>query len=413
MLNPTNYHKQSLFIIWNDGLALVPEIRADLAKDSVILADVRIIWSANKAQSNLRRLYQKPLIDGDTEDFSSEKITKPVLHVFYVETLDGRSALHRSATGEIEEVNPYFISKKELYRSWAVSEFNYSFLVHCAASSDELRLQTVLFFGTEGADLLWAGERYSKDALEGDLVGSEGWDSLEAAFHVLSYSVDWVVLRGWESLPKGNVGDDLDILVRTNKTASSALCLLHKQQDRKFRNGQLRIAREPIKVDLHWIHDGYFDPTWQLKVLEDRVVQDWVFRPSTIDAFFTLIYAEYVNRKYERKSKIERLKLVSKEIRHTGWLNDDMYNDRGNMLQLLSKFMESRGYVWVTPVVQRFEQAADAVYVLPKANLDRRAQDCSLIVRTLAHITRYIMPVRIRSFLVKYVRKQYISKNGW
>lgn len=405
-IHPPEDLSHCLFIVWPDAFDFVDRIRDDLSQDFRILADVRLQWSQQHVQNNLRRLYRQPVLSEPDATFISPKASKPFLHVFYVESSSNEIALHASATLEIERINPAFANKKDIYRQWIVdSGVEYPFLVHSAARLDELRLQTVLLFGTEQASALWAGQPLGMAELKRDVTGAAGWASLREAFDALDHSIDWCVLRGWEDLPDHFSSNDLDILVDNPKSASSALGLLHNLEGSNIRSGLMRLSDQDIKCDLHWTGDGYLDAVWENHLLSNRVKESNVFRPNSEDAFFSLIYSEYVHRHQERPEKIDRILRVSQELSHTGWLTSDLFKDRQKVLKTLAGYMKIQGYFWVPPVAERYAQAEDAVAALPKPDAQYLFIKKPVFFRIGARIAHRILPINLRKTIGQKVRK--------
>lgn len=406
--SPTAHSTHALFVVWSDALPLVGSIRADLAEECTILADVRVEWSEARRFDNLRRFYQQPLQDGDKTTYQPEKMMGNALHVFYAENADAKLVLHRSAAGEIEQVLDVFITCKQKFRRLAEQKYGYPYLVHCAATPQELRLQTTLLFGPEIGARLAQGERLTADTLKKDIVGADGWVSLAEAFEALSGAVDWCVMRGWDGLPNAVDGDDLDILVSSKKAAFSALGLTQPKGPDGRRNGYLSlVSGEKIKFDLHWVGDGYFDPFWQTEVLHTCQSQNSFFRPSPTHALMTAIYSEIVARPAAREKQMERIRHLADSVAHSGWLTHEALAHRQSLLEILRGFMLSNNFVMTTPVVRRHNLAMDAQKVLPRNGGAWRAGRINKIKTIAMRSARRILPAKVRAFLLLIYRKRY------
>lgn len=409
LLFPPSDLTQSLFIVWSDAFDILGRVREDLNGSFNVLADVRVQWSKEHAQENICRLYGQPSLRDGYKNFGAKKISKPELHAFYVENPMVDASLHSSATGEIERLNKDFAIKKQLYRQWSQeSNGGYPYLIHSAAQLDELRFQTVLLFGPERAKALWYRQKLEITELHQDLVGAGGWASLREVFVVLDHTVDWCVLRGWEGLPDNFSASDLDILVADWRRASAVLGLVHDQGNpSNIRNGQIILPNMEIKCDLHWTGDGYLDAIWQKNILLNRVIEKDVFRPNSEDAFFSLIYSEYVHRATERLEKVERIKRIGAELSHTGWLTDDLFGDRTQMLKVLAGYMKVSGYYWTPPVVDRYAQPQDAVDLLPKQITGAVRPSDPYLLQLAISLARRVLPSGLRRKLSKPVRRLF------
>jgi hypothetical protein len=358
----------------------------------------------------MRRFYQQPLKINEKTSFLPEKISGNELHVFYVANSNSNLVLHRSASGELEQVLDVFVKCKQRFRTLAERKCGHPYLIHCAATRSELKLQTSLLFGTKNSAQLAQGIRMEAKLSAQDLIGADGWKDLREAFEALSGAVDWCVLRGWETLPHQVAGDDLDILVSSKKAAFSSLGLLQPDGPDGSRNGYLTLnSGEKIKFDVHWVGDGYFDSFWQADVLKRRVSKNGVFRPEPTQALMTAIYSEIVARPLAREKQMGRIKELARDVAHSGWLTDEALAHRRSLLEVLRGFMLSNGYVMSTPLVRRHEIARDALKILPQRSDNATGDSAKAVKNLLKRIARSVLPPKLRSMLLSIFRKHYGS----
>jgi len=396
-IGPSNDLTDTLFITWSEANCFVDELRQDLSVDFDILADVEISWTKENIINNVKRLYGKPLYFDDLKEFEPRKTSGNKIHVFYVKQRSTNIVLHRSASGEFERVSLSSVKNKEKYRKLAYDKFSYPYMIHSASTIEELRLQTPLLLGMQNAMTLWIGERMSIKSIDSDLQGANGWASLKSALEHLSLCTDWCVLRGWDELEDGLIGDDLDILVADKDIASSALGLLFKENDKQMRNGYLQLQDgTSIKVDLHWVGDGYFDTNWQKDILKNSYLVNEIKRPDEVNALFSLIYNEFVNRTEVRENKILSIKKLAQEVSHSGWLKKEIFDDENKTIQLLVDYMYSNGYVWTLPLVKRHDQAHRVINRLPRSTIKKVS-------------FKNIISIKVIAFLKKNLPKSWIT----
>lgn len=362
-----NDKQKSLFIVWSSALNLVDFIRGDLASATTITADLRVTWSDSLLPQNLKRLYKELLIKGDCKEYQPEKIRGNSFHLFCVETDSNEKILHRSAAGEFEWSARQFVEKKKAYRQLCQDRNMSPYLIHSAFTQKELELQLGLIVGPRLAFDILANKVCEQETLKSDLMGANGWDDLRSAFNFLSFSCRWCVLRNFDSLPSSVVGDDIDILVEDRETAASLLGLVFDPDDKDRRAGKLMMKDGThLKIDLHWLGDGYFDVVWQAEILDKRVLKNDIYRPDPEGYFFTYLYNELINRPTPRPEKMILLGEQELFIPNSGWLNTSLIASQKKLCRLLADYMCCRGYIRERPKIIRHDQNISNLKMLPK-----------------------------------------------
>jgi|GEM_PF-2050025 len=397
----------ALFLVWSEGLPLVERIRRDLMGDFRILADIRCRWTPEKTYANFQRLYRNTILkEALNQPFTSRKVTDPEFHLFYVRSEDHKACLHRSAAWEVERVNPDFVAKKALYRDWTDDVSDFPYLVHCAATIEEVRLQTTLLLGPAKAQRLWSGQPLHDTELNQDLIGAHGWPDRAVAFEVLSLCTSWCVFGSANHLLHGAERELLELLVEDRKAASAALGLIHQRDDLLRRTGKLVCADSIVDCDLYWPGDGCLDPLWESRVIRDRVQASTnVYFPNDEHTLFIAIYREYVHRETARPEDIARLAGIARKISHSGWLTESMFSERQTMLKLLSGYMTVRNYVLVEPVGFNRVLASDAVRWLPTATPAQPGSDEPWLIRWASVLSHWLLPRGLRRQLISALRR--------
>jgi hypothetical protein len=400
---------QAMFILWSDALPLVEDCRKLLQESCIIQADIEYEWSDALISENMRRLYQQPIQLDKNLDFGREKMSGKNLHIFYVSTHIGDNIFHRSAAGEIEFVNSNILSLKSKFRELVYPLTGSPYSVHCASSSEELKLQSALIFGLTEHKRLEKGELILDKFKKADLCGSGGWNSLHDAFQFISSLTSWCVMRGWESLPDYVSGDDLDTLVENRKLFFAALGLKQPNNHDFLRNGYLEIKNSDtfIKLDVHWIGDGYFDTKWQYNFLANKIPTNGFFIPDKINALMTHLYSEYVLRPSPRPEKFETLARLIKEIDHNNIIDQEILINQNAVIALLNDFMSQNNYTLSIPVVKRHTMANKAKKILKKTAKRPFGQRSAFTAAVIA-IIKWFLP----EFIQEKIRELKLNKQS-
>jgi len=391
---------QAMFIFWTDALHLVEDCRKILSSTCDIQADIKIEWTESLVVENLKRLYQYPLIEGKNKNFGRDKMTGNSLHVFYVNTTLGKNVFHRSAAGEIEYVNSHLMELKSTFRSLTENATGKKYLVHCAAESSELQLQTALMFGAKDMALLHSGGRLKERTLTRNLIGSDGWNSLAEAFEFLSCFVNWCVLRGWNTLPDEVEGDDLDVLVDNRNFIFSGLGLYQIDNIDFLRNGYMKLKSDlnPVKFDVHWVGDGYFDTRWQQNVLDKKNYRSSFYFPDEVNALMTALYAEYVARPLPRSEKFDRLSSLIKIVDENKAIGVDILLNPDRVILLLNDFMNQNRYEVAIPKVRRHNFSKKALHLI-KPRKTKHYKGKPFIIRAMIGLIKIALPSGIQTKL--------------
>src|SRR5699024_1833796 len=87
----------------------------------------------------------------------------------------------------------------------------------------EFFFQAPLVFGVETFQKILRNESISLKVMEKDLEGASGWADYAEVFQILNYTTDYLVLRGFETLPRHNLEADLDVLTQNYQRFASAV----------------------------------------------------------------------------------------------------------------------------------------------------------------------------------------------
>lgn len=333
-----------LFIIWEHASHKKVEIMRDMQTRFSVLSVFNISWSSTYFSNNLSRFYGQKLPDGSNKELhcGNGPFTLVIVrdeHPNYEERPTSRGP---------ETVNATMFDAKALYRSWTGGGHK----IHATNSPKELSHDLALLLGKTSADFLdtpiWDGQERS---LQQDLVGFEGWESLEQLLFILDQTVDYVVLRNFECMPASyHLASHGDIDLLTNDyTDLRYITNAKKVFNRHHRvHHHVIIAREKIPFDFRFVGDNYYDEQWQKDILSRRIRAEGNFwRPNLQDYFYSLLYHAAVHKRVMAEDYIERLDRMAKLLNLS--LDKEHLRDTATVQKLLADFLHTHGYTLTEP----------------------------------------------------------------
>lgn len=179
-----------------------------------------------------------------------------------------------------------------------------------------------------------------------EIIGSNGWDSLEQLFYVLNNTIDYVVLRNFENLPNEIEGHDIEFLVRDLDQAvliTNASKVFNHKDSVFFK---LKVANKNIFVNFRFIGDDYYDFNWQNDLLNSRIlVNDNIYVLSNENYFYSLIYHVLIQKYFITADKPLKLETAFKKLQE--------YNKKkcnfDDYLNLLELFFKKNNYIYSKP----------------------------------------------------------------
>jgi len=177
-----------------------------------------------------------------------------------------------------------------------------------------------------------------------NITGVKGYNSLEEFFYVLNASLEYVVLRNFESFPENYVSDehgDIDLLV-DNLNLIVYLTWAKKVFNNKNRvHYTIKINNEDVPFDFRFIGDNYYDVKWEKEILKSRVLTDDNFyTPNTNNLFYSLLYHALIHKFKFSKDYKQKIKN----------LNNNVLLDISEGSNLLIDFMQDKGYEVKEPI---------------------------------------------------------------
>lgn len=329
-----------LFIIWNRGEKFKEIIINDIKKRFSIKLIRKIKWKKELFSQNLRRFYGRNLPKNSSKE--NECGTGPFT-VVIVEDINPIYAPRKTNQG-IQMVNINMFDSKEMYRNWAHSN-----VIHASNSTKESNHDITLLFGISPIDLKMGGFEFDHKGDSIDLVGAEGWISIEQILYVLNYTLEYVILRNFENYPyciEYGEHSDVDILCENFDTAKLILNSNNSTKQKKRVQQIVKIGEEKINFDLRYVGDGYLDEKWEKNILLNRVYNEKGFyTPNHIDYLFTIIYHVLIQKSEISKDYISRVEELSKFL----YIEKIDISNENDALIALNDYLVKNNYSVVEP----------------------------------------------------------------
>lgn len=299
-----------LFILWERARYQQEHILADMREHFAIVKQYEICWTPEMVSSNFTRFY------GENLPSHSEKEQECGTGAFLLVVVRDENPRYeyRMTSHGRELVNAKMFDAKQRYRDWTGGGHK----IHCSNSAAEFNHDITLLIGLNAEDFLrHISEQTTTDggieSLSQDVVGANGWESLDQLLYVLNATVNYVVMRGEEWLrsdqPSTEHGD-IDLLLTKRQ---SAIYILNGTF---YCNPQhphilVSIAGKEYIFDLWEYGQGAYDPYWERNMLAHRVLKNGYYVLSDEDDFYCLLYHCLINKNKisaDYESKLNRYK---------------------------------------------------------------------------------------------------------
>ena len=180
-----------------------------------------------------------------------------------------------------------------------------------------------------------------------DLIGSDGWNNWKDLFEVLNATCNYVVLRGFEELPRNNSEKDLDLLTDDYQRLASIIGMI--QVKSKPYKGFIVVDGQKVSVDIRFIGDHYFDTKFQAKVLKDRIIKNDVYVPNDDDYFFSLLYHCKVHKNKVKPIYFSVLDNLALRL-GLDWFDITKSLNDTNSSKILNGYYRAHGFVYENPI---------------------------------------------------------------
>jgi hypothetical protein len=340
-----------LFIIWSDARDQERRILAAIHERFNLRRVLRVTWSPGLVDENFARFYRGQVAPPFSSVFSDQKGRGP----FTLALVEDPSPRYekRATTRGTAVVNANMLDAKQQFRAWTGGGMR----VHGTDTAAEAVRDTLLLLGDTPAACLADAPAAWDDTfehIERDLSGALGWASLRELFLVLTHAVTYVVLRNFENLPDDfQLGPHADVDLLTDDYGE----LIRLTNARPVLGGvprwggrfHVRINGSNVIFDLRFVGDGYYDPRWARRILDDRrLIRSAVLVPSEPDYFESLAYHAVVHKREVADDYRDRLAVMAAALGHDDWDRTALDDDRWLVARIQS-IVGERGYTFTRP----------------------------------------------------------------
>ena len=331
-----------LFIIWSKALDKEYEIISDIKKKFNVLCSYKVSWSKERFAENLTRFYGQNL----PKDSHKEKhCGNDAFSCIVVKDNSPIYETRKTSKGD-RVVNVNLFDAKQLYRSWTGGGHK----IHATDNIEETKLQTMLLFGKSYNYYLDLDNKQIDVNWNNELIGANGWKSLESVFKALNETLEYVILRNFESIESelNNEHPDIDLLVG-DLVGVRDLLNAKKTSNKKNRvQYQVLIANKLINFDFRHIGDNYYDAAWQKKILSNRIFEEYYFRPILIDYYYTLLYHAILHKPELSADYADKLLRLKQKINVD--ITENSYMSIEKSIEDLTNFMKEKEYSFTQPI---------------------------------------------------------------
>ena len=331
-------------IIWPNAMHKEQFILNDLKKSFKIKRLFHMNWTKDEFMKNLYVFYASmDAAEMDTSKYQNMITNKVNVNgtgrftVAVVEDSNPKIEHTKTVGGECD-ANTNIYSKKKYYRSLTQPGYK----VHSSNNTQETTRDLLSLFNLTVDEFMKKYPGYDDTPIEytAKSRGAKGgFDTIYDFFKTLNNNIRYCVLRGFEELPdKYPVdGGDIDILVE-DKRFFKYLTNGRKVHPEAYRiQYEVNVAGRPVKIDVRNVGDDYYCKKWEKDMLARRMFWNGIYVPSGEDYKYSLLYhcllqKNRIDKKYDP---------VFKAL--------DLYGDKDELLDRLSRFMVSHLYEYVVP----------------------------------------------------------------
>ena len=328
-----------LFIIWEKGRYKEKEIVKSINEEFQLVEKYRINWDKKLFGKNLTSFYGTNLPPNSKKEKHCGN-DEFLLLTFY----DNNPKHGFIETGRgTEKVNLNVFLAKEKFRKWTGGGHK----IHSTNSIQETNHNLTLLLGKNYYDYetliknkILKKKRKQTKKISRNIEGINGWKSLEQLLYVMNNTIEYVVLRNFEHMPKKYISKDhadIDFLVRDVDQAAYISSAQKIYKDRY----KINIAGKNILVDFESVGDGFYDQKWQNHILKEKIFFKNIFYvPNPENYFYCLIYHVLFHKRNIAADYHFKIKQAYKKL--------NIYNYKkcnfNNYLYLLEKFISKNGY---------------------------------------------------------------------
>ncbi len=329
-----------VFIVWSKGLEHRERILTDIKSKFEILETIETTWSQIKFSENLSRFY------GENLPKNSSKEKHCGTGTFLCIIVRDNKPIYdlRETSKGIKVVNVNMFDAKQLYRDWTGGGHK----IHGSDNVTEARNNIYLLFGIKYDIIVNSNEINIARAHNKDLIGANGWDSLEQIFEAFNELSNYVVLRNFVNIDDelNNLHPDIDLLTDSRRLIADISNGKRTYKNRKRVQHLVMINSQRVFFDFRFIGDNYYDNKWEQEILNSRVQYKDLYVPNLENHFYSLMYHAFIHKEKLIEDYITKLIDLSHKIN----LNYDKKSFLDfKVLKDLNTFMQNQNYDFVEP----------------------------------------------------------------
>ena len=335
-----------LIIIWENGRYKEKEIIKSISEKFELVEKYKINWNKNLFGKNLTTFYGTNLPPKSEKENHCGK-GEFLLIIFYDN--DPKYGYVETSKGK-EKVNTNIFACKEKFRDLTGGGHK----IHSTNSPLETNHDLTLLLGINYNDYeISLKNKLDKNKenenivenIPNNIIGVNGWESLEQLFYVMNSSLDYVVMRNFEYLPDNRFSKehgDIDVLV---KDLDQAVFITNAKRLYKKRY-KINVDGKDVLVDFEHVRDGSYDHKWQNNILKKRIlIKNSFYIPDDEDYFFSLIYHIMFHKTYIETDYPDKIKNIYKKLS----FYDSSRCNFDNYLKFLEKFLSVNNYQITKP----------------------------------------------------------------
>ena len=341
-----------LFIIWEQSRNKSEEIINDISSKFIIREIFEISWNKKNFLNNLIRFYGHSLPDPKKKTLLCG--TGPFLLII----VQDRNPNFRTGivfNGKIT-INDNIAKNKMKYREWVGEEFS----IHGSISAKETDHNLTLLLRKPLSEIqnnlpeMWDG---TVKQFKSDLIGCNGWKSIEEFLITLNGTINYVILRNFENFPRNLISDshnDIDILT-DGDIILPYICMTDGSIPPRGKMPQVVINQKTIPIDWKRPGDNFYDKRWYNDILKRRILhKNGFYIPSQEDYLYTLLYHMIFHKKLISDEYKKKILELAKTL-ELNEISEELLGNFNLSKRFIEKYMKNMKYEHPTSLNYRLK----------------------------------------------------------
>lgn len=284
-----------LFILWETARKKEKEILEDIKNSFNIIGKYNIKWNKETFSKSLSRFYGTNL---PQNSYKEQHCGNGEFLLVVVEVENPKYEKRETSKG-IQTVNVNMFDKKSLYREMTGGGHK----VHGTNSEIETNHDLTLLLGQNIEDYLKQIDNKKKVEtinLEQELIGTNGFNTVQEMFYVLNNCINYAIIRNYESLPDEiyvNKHNDIDIICDSYENATYVLNAEKVFQEEYRVHYKVKVEDKYAFFDLRHIGDNYYYYQMERNILKNRIYNtNGFYTIADEEYFYGLIYHALIHK---------------------------------------------------------------------------------------------------------------------